>query len=117
MELPGAGTFIVGLVVSVASSVVVFSHADRHGSRHPTAWGVTAFLFALVGVPLSPPSSEQPTTSASPPAPMSTSISRRLSSLPIRTSSLSTGASCRAVRVAHRTAVARPGRLRSHYRC
>ena len=50
MDLPGAGTFIVGLVVSVASSVIVFAHADRHGSRHPTAWGVTAFLFALVGV-------------------------------------------------------------------
>ena len=50
MELPGAGTFIVGLAVSIFSSVLVFAHAERHGSRHPTAWGVTAFVFALVGV-------------------------------------------------------------------
>jgi hypothetical protein len=50
MELPDAGTFLVGLVVSVCSSVLVFAHAERHGNRHATAWGVAAFLLALVGV-------------------------------------------------------------------
>ena len=50
MELPGAGAFIVGLAVSICSSVLVFAHAERHGSRHPTAWGVVAFVFALGGV-------------------------------------------------------------------
>jgi drug/metabolite transporter (DMT)-like permease len=50
MELPDTGTFVVGLVVSTCSAIVVFAHAERHGNRHPTAWGVAAFVFALVGV-------------------------------------------------------------------
>jgi hypothetical protein len=29
----------------------VFRHAERHGSRHATAWGVFAFLFAGIVVP------------------------------------------------------------------
>ena len=50
MELPDAGTFLVALAVSVCSSVLVFAHAERHGNRHATAWGVAAFVFAVVGV-------------------------------------------------------------------
>jgi drug/metabolite transporter (DMT)-like permease len=50
VELPGTGTFVVGLLVSTFSAVLVFAHAERHGNRHPTAWGVAAFLFALLGV-------------------------------------------------------------------
>ena len=29
----------------------IFWHADKHGSKHATAWGVSAFLFAGVVVP------------------------------------------------------------------
>ena len=50
MEAPSPGAFVALLVVSVAFSLIVFSHANRHGSRHATAWGVVAFLFAGLGV-------------------------------------------------------------------
>ena len=30
----------------------VFLHADRSGSRHPTAWGISVFLFLAVGLPV-----------------------------------------------------------------
>jgi len=48
------GTF--GFLVAVAAAAViatlVFAHASRHGSRHPTAWGSAAFLFAGIVVPV-----------------------------------------------------------------
>ena len=50
MEAPSPGAFVALLVISVALSLLVFSHASRHGSRHATAWGVIAFLFAGLGV-------------------------------------------------------------------
>ena len=33
-------------------SAVVFWHADRHGSKHATAWGICTFLLAAVTVPV-----------------------------------------------------------------
>ena len=50
MELPSPGAFVVALAVSISAAVLVFAHAERHGSRHPTAWGIVGFAFALVGV-------------------------------------------------------------------
>jgi drug/metabolite transporter (DMT)-like permease len=50
MELPSTGAFLVALVVSISSSLLVFAHAERHGNRRATAWGVAAFVFALMGV-------------------------------------------------------------------
>jgi heme/copper-type cytochrome/quinol oxidase subunit 4 len=44
------GAFVALLVVSVCLSLLVFSHAHRHGNAHATAWGVVAFLFAGLGV-------------------------------------------------------------------
>jgi hypothetical protein len=44
MELPSPGAFIAGLVVGVVAAMVVFGHADRHGNRHATAWGVLSFF-------------------------------------------------------------------------
>jgi hypothetical protein len=49
VDLPGPGEFSVVLVASIGFSMLVFSHASRHGSRHPTAWGIVGFLFAGVG--------------------------------------------------------------------
>ena len=34
------------------SAILVFSHADRHGSKRATWWGVAAFLATIVVVPL-----------------------------------------------------------------
>ena len=44
MELPSPAEFLVGLVVSTALSLYVFWHADRHGNRRATTWGVVTFL-------------------------------------------------------------------------
>lgn len=44
--------FVVVVAIDAGLSLLVFRHADRHGSRHATAWGIFAFLFAGVAVPL-----------------------------------------------------------------
>ena len=44
--------FVVALVIASAVSMGTFAHADRHGSSHATAWGVGAFLFAALVVPV-----------------------------------------------------------------
>jgi len=44
--------FVVAIVIASAISLGTFAHADRHGSSHATAWGVGAFLFAALVVPV-----------------------------------------------------------------
>ena len=46
------GAFLFAVAIAAACSLLVFRHADRHGSKHATAWGVGAFLLAGVVVPL-----------------------------------------------------------------
>ena len=46
------GQFLLVLVISAAVSMVVFAHADKHGNRHATAWGIATFLALGVAVPL-----------------------------------------------------------------
>ena len=48
MSQPSPAAFVLGLALAVALSLFVFSHAQRHGSRHATAWGVGAFLLWVV---------------------------------------------------------------------
>jgi hypothetical protein len=45
-------TFVVAVALAAAMSTGVFIHAERHGSRHATAWGVATFLAAGVTVPV-----------------------------------------------------------------
>ena len=52
MELPSPPLFVASVVIGAVAALLVFSHADRHGSRHPTAWGLAAFFAAIVVVPL-----------------------------------------------------------------
>ena len=40
------------LLVWAAAFLLVFTHAQRHGSKHATAWGVAAFLAAGIVVPV-----------------------------------------------------------------
>ena len=44
--------FFLAVAIAAGLSLLVFSHAQRHGSRHPTAWGIGAFLFAGLVVPV-----------------------------------------------------------------
>jgi glycerol uptake facilitator-like aquaporin len=46
------GQFLLVLVTSAAVSMVVFAHADKHGNRHATAWGIATFLALGIAVPL-----------------------------------------------------------------
>ncbi len=52
MTLPGPGAFVALLVLWTVSALVVFSHAQRHGNRRATAWGIAAFLASGIVVPL-----------------------------------------------------------------
>lgn len=52
MTLPGPGAFVVLLALWTASALLVFSHAQRHGNRRATAWGVAAFLASGIVLPL-----------------------------------------------------------------
>jgi drug/metabolite transporter (DMT)-like permease len=44
--------FAIAVVLAAALAMLIFRHADRHGSRHATAWGLFTFLAALVAIPL-----------------------------------------------------------------
>ncbi len=46
------GEFFLGVALAAALSLLVFRHADRHGSRRATAWGIATFLAAAVVVPV-----------------------------------------------------------------
>ena len=52
MESWSPGQLVVALVIASAVSLGTFAHADRHGSSHATAWGIGAFLFAALVVPV-----------------------------------------------------------------
>ena len=44
--------FLVAWAVAGAAGIGVFLHADRHGIRHPTAWGAGVFLALAIALPL-----------------------------------------------------------------
>jgi hypothetical protein len=46
------GQFLVVLVISAAVSMAVFAHAEKHGNRRATAWGIATFLALGIAVPL-----------------------------------------------------------------
>ena len=45
-------SFVFAVAIAAGVSLLVFRHADKHGSRHATAWGISAFLFAGLVVPI-----------------------------------------------------------------
>ena len=46
------GQFVVVVALAAAGSMLVFAHADRHGSKHATAWGVGTFLALGIVLPI-----------------------------------------------------------------
>jgi hypothetical protein len=44
--------FLVAYAVATVAGIAVFLHADRHGSRHTTAWGIGVFLFLGLVLPI-----------------------------------------------------------------
>jgi hypothetical protein len=49
---PGPVTFVLAVLIAALISMGTFAHANRHGSRHATAWGIGAFLVAGIVVPV-----------------------------------------------------------------
>jgi hypothetical protein len=45
------GELVVALVLWTAAFLLVWWHADQHGSRQATAWAIAAFLAPAVVVP------------------------------------------------------------------
>ena len=52
LENLSGGEIAALLVLWSAAFLLVFTHAQRHGSKHATAWGIAAFLPAGVVVPV-----------------------------------------------------------------
>ena len=49
---PSPVDFLIAVILAAGLAMLVFRHADRHGSRHATAWGLCTFLAALIVIPL-----------------------------------------------------------------
>jgi drug/metabolite transporter (DMT)-like permease len=49
---PSPVSFLIAVVLAAGLALLIFRHADRHGSRHATAWGLLTFLAALIVIPL-----------------------------------------------------------------
>jgi hypothetical protein len=49
---PTPAQFLVGFALATAAGIAVFLHADRHGSKHVTAWGISVFLFLGIMLPV-----------------------------------------------------------------
>jgi len=43
-----ATQFLISYAVGAVGGAIVFLHADRHGSRHATAWAISVFFIPLV---------------------------------------------------------------------
>jgi hypothetical protein len=46
------GEFLVVTAIAAGASMAVFAHAERHGNKHATAWGIATFLALGIAVPL-----------------------------------------------------------------
>jgi hypothetical protein len=44
--------FLIAVVLAAGLAMLIFRHADKHGSRHANAWGLFTFLAALIAIPL-----------------------------------------------------------------
>ena len=42
--------FAFALVLATVLSLVVFAHAERHGNKRATAWGIATFFFGVFSV-------------------------------------------------------------------
>ena len=44
-------SFLIAWALDTAAAILIFSHANKRGSRHATAWGVSVFFALAVAVP------------------------------------------------------------------
>ena len=44
--------FAIAVIIAALLAMGIFAHANTHGDRHATAWGLATFLFAGLVVPV-----------------------------------------------------------------
>ena len=44
--------FLIAVVLAAGLAMLIFRHADKHGSHHATAWGIFTFLAVAIVIPL-----------------------------------------------------------------
>jgi hypothetical protein len=47
-----SSTFLTAWAIDTAAAIVIFLHANKRGSRHATAWGISVFFALAVAVPV-----------------------------------------------------------------
>ena len=52
MQAVTTSQLLVGWAIDTAAAIAVFLHANKHGSRHATAWGIGVFLALIVFLPI-----------------------------------------------------------------
>jgi drug/metabolite transporter (DMT)-like permease len=52
LTTPSFLNFLFAVLIAAGLAMLIFRHADKHGSRHATAWGLFTFLAALIAIPL-----------------------------------------------------------------
>jgi hypothetical protein len=45
-------TFLIAWTIATAAAILVFLHANKRGSRHSTAWGISVFLALGLALPV-----------------------------------------------------------------
>jgi hypothetical protein len=45
-------TFLLAWAIDTAAAVLVFLHANKRGSRHATAWGISVFFVLALALPI-----------------------------------------------------------------
>jgi hypothetical protein len=45
-------TFLLAWAIDTAAAMLIFLHANKRGSRHATAWGISVFFALAVALPV-----------------------------------------------------------------
>jgi hypothetical protein len=45
-------TFLIAWALDTAAAILIFLHANKRGSRHATAWGISVFFALGLAVPI-----------------------------------------------------------------
>jgi hypothetical protein len=49
---PTVPTVLIAWTLATAAAILVFLHANKHGSRHSTAWGISVFFALGLALPI-----------------------------------------------------------------
>ena len=45
-------TFLTAWALDTTAAILIFLHANKRGSRHATAWGISVFFALAIAVPI-----------------------------------------------------------------